>query len=142
MKKRLLALLLAVALVAAMVPLGASAASVKFTDVKAGANYEKAVAWAVENKVTAGTTPTTFDPEGTLKRQDTVTFLFRAAGAETPTGRENPFSDVKSGEYYTGAILWAVDKEIARGTSTTSFSPLRSVTKCELAAFLYRWKNN
>ncbi len=113
-----------------------------FTDISPEDACYKAVIWAAEAGVTNGTTPTTFDPEGTLKRQDTVTFLFRAAGAETPAGRENPFSDVKSGEYYTGAILWAVDKEIARGTSTTSFSPLRSVTKCELAAFLYRWKNN
>lgn len=113
----------------------------KFTDISSEDAYYKAVIWAAEAGVTNGTTPTTFDPDGTLKRQDTVTFLFRAAGAVTPTGRENPFSDVKNGEYYTGAILWAVDKQIARGTSANAFSPMRSVTKCELAAFLYRWKN-
>lgn len=113
-----------------------------FTDISPEDPYYKAVIWAAEAGVTNGTTPTTFDPEGTLKRQDTVTFLFRAAGAETPAGRQNPFSDVRSGEYYTGAILWAVDRGIAKGTSDTLFSPLRSVTKCELAAFLYRWKNS
>ncbi len=112
-----------------------------FTDISPEDPYYKAVIWASEAGITNGTTPTTFDPNGTLKRQDTVTFLFRAAGAAAPAGRQNPFGDVKNGEYYTDAILWAVDKGIAKGTSTTLFSPLRSVTKCELAAFLYRWKN-
>ena len=39
-----------------------------FTDVKSGAYYEKAVAWAVENNVTTGTSSTTFSPDASVTR--------------------------------------------------------------------------
>ncbi len=50
-----------------------------FTDLKPGAFYEKAVAWAVENEITNGMTDTTFVPNGTCTRGQVVTFLYRAA---------------------------------------------------------------
>ena len=49
-----------------------------FTDVKSGAYYEKAVAWAVESKVTTGTSATTFSPDATVTRGQSVTFLCKA----------------------------------------------------------------
>ena len=49
----------------------------KFTDVKKGAFYEAAVAWAVATDVTAGTSPTTFSPGASCTRAQTVTFLYR-----------------------------------------------------------------
>lgn len=48
-----------------------------FTDVKAGAYYEKAVLWASETGVTAGTSATTFSPDATCTRAQVVTFLYR-----------------------------------------------------------------
>ena len=51
----------------------------KFIDVNSGADYAQAVAWAVENGVTAGTTDTTFSPQTTCSRAEIVTFLYRAA---------------------------------------------------------------
>lgn len=51
-----------------------------FTDVAADAGYVGAVAWAVENEITAGTGDgTTFAPENPCNRGQIVTFLFRAA---------------------------------------------------------------
>lgn len=50
----------------------------KFTDVAAGASYAQAVAWAVDNGVTAGVTDTTFVPDQTCTRGHIVTFLYRA----------------------------------------------------------------
>ena len=55
-----------------------------FTDVGEKAFYAKAVAWAVENKVTNGMTPTTFGPNETCTRGQVVTFLYRAMGADKP----------------------------------------------------------
>ncbi len=52
-------------------------AETAFTDLKPGASYEKAVAWAVENEVTNGMTDTTFVPDGTCTRAQVVTFLYR-----------------------------------------------------------------
>ena len=49
-----------------------------FTDVSASAYYAKAVAWAVENGITNGMTETTFAPDATCTRGQSVTFLYRA----------------------------------------------------------------
>ena len=49
----------------------------KFTDVKAGAYYEKAVLWAAETGVTSGTSATTFSPDKVCTRAEIVTFLYR-----------------------------------------------------------------
>ena len=49
-----------------------------FTDVPANAPYAKAVAWAVKNGITAGTSVTTFSPDATCTRAHIVTFLQRA----------------------------------------------------------------
>ena len=49
-----------------------------FTDVPASAYYAKAVAWAVENGITNGMTDTTFAPNATCTRGQSVTFLYRA----------------------------------------------------------------
>ena len=52
----------------------------KFDDVSTSADYAQAVAWAVENKITAGTSKTTFGPDSTCTRGQIVTFLHRAMG--------------------------------------------------------------
>lgn len=49
-----------------------------FADVKSGSYYEKAVNWAVANKVTSGTSATTFSPDESCTRGQIVTFLYRA----------------------------------------------------------------
>ena len=49
-----------------------------FTDVAAGDFYAEAVAWAVENGVTNGTTDSTFSPSNGCTRAQIVTFLYRA----------------------------------------------------------------
>ena len=88
-----------------------------FADVRTGAYYYKAVLWAVENGVTTGTSAATFRPDQTCTRAQIVTFLWRAEGQPEPESSKNPFADVKSGEYYTKAVLWAVENEITKGTS-------------------------
>lgn len=56
----------------------ASGSASSFTDVPADADYAAAVAWAVENSVTSGTSATTFSPADTCTRSQIVTFLNRA----------------------------------------------------------------
>lgn len=57
----------------------AAAATASFSDVPAGADYAQAVAWAVANGVTTGTSATTFSPGGTCTRGQMMTFLYRAS---------------------------------------------------------------
>lgn len=49
-----------------------------FTDVQAGAFYEKPVLWAVKNGITNGLSATTFGPNTICNRAQIVTFLYRA----------------------------------------------------------------
>lgn len=110
----------------------------EFTDVVAGAYYEDAVAWAVENGITTGTTDTTFSPNVNCNRAQVVTFLWRAAGEPEPASSENPFTDVAPGTFYYDAVLWAVEKGITTGTSKTTFGPNDNCTRGQVATFLWR----
>ncbi|MBQ6431429.1 MAG: S-layer homology domain-containing protein [Oscillospiraceae bacterium] len=108
-----------------------------FTDVKAGEYYYKAVLWAVENNITAGTSATTFSPNAGCTRAQVVTFLWRTEGQPKPSSSANPFRDVTGGYYYD-AVLWAVEKNITAGTSATTFSPDNTCTRGQIVTFLYR----
>ena len=107
-----------------------------FADVPASAYYAKAVAWAVENGITNGMTETTFAPNATCTRGQSVTFLYRALKG-TASGSTN-FTDVKSDAFYTDAINWAVANNVTNGTSNTTFSPNADCTRAEIVTFLYR----
>ena len=107
-----------------------------FADVPASAYYAKAVAWAVENGITNGMTETTFAPDATCTRGQSVTFLYRALKG-TASGSTN-FTDVKSDTFYADAINWAVANNVTNGTSDTTFSPNADCTRAEIVTFLYR----
>ena len=107
-----------------------------FTDVSASAYYAKAVAWAIENGITNGMTETTFAPNATCTRGQSVTFLYRALKG-TASGSTN-FTDVKSDAFYADAINWAVANNVTNGTSNTTFSPNADCTRAEIVTFLYR----
>ena len=110
-----------------------------FTDVKPGAFYAKAVAWAVEDGITTGTTPTTFSPNKTCTRGQVVTFLWRAAGSPEPSQTSHSFTDVKPSAYYYTAMLWAVENGITTGTSATTFGPNKDCTRVQVVTFLWRF---
>ena len=109
-----------------------------FTDVPAG-SYYYAVLWAVENGITVGTTETSFSPDTTCSRGQIVTFLWRSEKSPA-AGTANPFADVKSTAYYADAVLWAVMKDITKGTTNTTFSPDADCTRAQIVTFLWRCK--
>lgn len=115
-----------------------TSANCPFTDVSADAYYHKAVLWAVEKGIVKGTSPTTFSPSDTVTRSQSMTFLWRAAGETTSTSA-NPFADVPKDAYYYNAVLWAVEKDITKGTSDTAFSPDGGCTRAQIVTFLYRY---
>ena len=107
-----------------------------FTDVAADAYYAKAVAWAVENGITKGTSETTFHPDETCTRAQGVTFLYRALGklAAAQAG----FTDVAADSYYADAVNWAAENGVTNGISETLFGPDGSCTRAQIVTFLYR----
>ena len=119
----------------------------KFTDVPKDAYYAKAVAWAVENNITQGTSETTFSPNGKLERGQTVTFLYRWANpgwdgaAEDPSGEPevtNPFDDITGDEYYAKAVFWSVKNNITQGMTPTTFAPKETCNRAQIVTFLHR----
>ena len=111
-----------------------------FTDLNANEYYYKAVLWAVENGITSGMTKTTFAPDATVTRGQFVTFLHRAEGKPAYTV-SNPFTDLKSGEYYYDAVLWAVENKVTSGLKPTLFGPEEPCTRGQVVTFLYRAYN-
>ena len=107
-----------------------------FTDVPVSTYYAKAVAWAVENGITNGMTETTFAPNETCTRGQSVTFLHRVLKG-TASGSTN-FTDVASDAFYADATSWAVANNVTNGTSNTTFSPNADCTRAEIVTFLYR----
>ena len=112
-------------------------ASNPFTDVDSSAYYYKAVMWAVEKGITAGTSETTFSPDKTCTRAEAMAFLHRSEGSPAASG-VGSFTDVPADAYYTNAVAWAVKSEITAGTSETTFSPDKTCTRAEIVTFLYR----
>ena len=108
-----------------------------FADVPADAWYARAVAWAVEEGITAGTSDTSFSPFEPCTRAQAATFLWRYAGspiAENGSG----FDDVAADAWYAQAVAWAVEQGITTGTCANSFSPNRCCTRAQIVTFLYR----
>lgn len=106
-----------------------------FTDVKTNNWFAESVQWAVDKKVTAGTTATTFSPDDTCTRAQIITFMFRANGSPKQTG-ENPFTDVKTTDYYYESSIWAYNKGMVSGTE---FAPNTPCTRGDTV--IYLWKN-
>ena len=108
-----------------------------FTDVAADSYYAQAVAWAVENGITKGTSDTTFSPDAHCSRAQIVTFLWRAQKSPVVTAA-NPFADVSVDAYYVNAIQWAVSEGVTTGTSAVTFSPDADCTRAQIVTFIWR----
>ena len=93
-----------------------------FGDVPADAYYAKAVAWAVETGIVAGTSETTFGSDDPCTRAQIIFLLWCAAGSPEPKAMSS-FVDVPADAYYAKAVAWAVETGIAAGTSETTFGP-------------------
>ena len=151
--RRMLAFLLTLAMVLSLLPMAVFAdsrtnpglyaepdAEHPFTDVPEGKYYYDAVYWAYNHdpRITAGSSGTTFSPNDPCTREQVVTFLWRANGEPEPTATESSFTDVPEGKYYTKAVLWAVEKEITAGATSTTFNPKGACTREQVVTFLWR----
>ena len=109
------------------------------TDVVSGSYYEKAVAWAIENGITTGTTTSTFSPAATCTRAQAVTFLARALKAKAASAAE--FSDVPTGSYFADAVAWAAANGVTEGIGGGLFGSDNDCTRGQIVTFLYRAYN-
>lgn len=112
-----------------------------FTDVVAGTWYYGAAAYAYNNGLFAGMTPTTFAPNATMTRAMLVSVLWRLAGEPAPKA-PNTFVDVPDGAWYTDAVTWAVENGVVSGIGGSRFDPSGFVTREQTAEILYNYAHS
>ena len=110
--------------------------AVSFADVPAGSYYAKAVAWAVENGITLGTTDATFSPNAACTRAQSITFLYRVS--EASASGAPSFYDVAADAYYAAAVKWATDNGITNGIGNGLFGSNNTCTRAQIVTFLWR----
>ncbi|ATW27572.1 S-layer homology domain-containing protein [Candidatus Formimonas warabiya] len=109
-----------------------------FTDVKATNWFYGAVEFAVKNGLFNGTTATVFSPNTPMTRTMLVTALYRLEGSPAITGTSG-FNDVKDGEWYANAVVWASANGIVTGLGDGLFGVSDNVTREQLATILYNY---
>ena len=135
MKKRILALALALCMAFSLVPMGQ--AEGVFTDVPESAFFYEPVMWAVENGITTGLDKTHFGPNSECTRAQVAMFLWRAQ-KQPAAGGNNPFVDISSGQWFYQPVLWAVEVGVTNGLDKTHFAPDKPCTRGQIVTFLYR----
>ena len=107
-----------------------------FTDVDPSSAFYKAILWAAENGITAGTSESTFSPGNPCTRAHVVTFLWRAQGRPAPSG-EGSLADSFPQGYYTDAVRWADAAGLLSGTGE-AFTPSALCPRADIVTYLYR----
>lgn len=128
------------------VSMNASAASAStMTDIPSGSWYESAVQYCLNNNYMSGESETKFNPNGTVSRAQMVQVLYNLEGQPSLAGAPDVFDDVDITDWYFRAVTWAKSKNIASGTSATTFDPNAPVTREQVATFFAnyaKFKNN
>ncbi|SHH75397.1 Outer membrane protein assembly factor BamB, contains PQQ-like beta-propeller repeat [Sporobacter termitidis DSM 10068] len=109
-----------------------------YTDVLTDDWFYDAVQYAGRNGLMGGTTATTFDPGANTTRAMLVTVLYRLAGKPAASGISS-FTDVKSGEWYADAVVWASANGIVDGYGNGLFGTNDAITREQMAVILYRY---
>lgn len=135
--KRLVCIILALALLGSMATL---AASHPFEDVAANSWYASDVQFVYEKNLMGGTAATLFAPNVNMSRAMLVTVLYRLEG-EPAVSKMSPFSDVKDNAYYAKAVAWAYENEVVNGISATLFAPNNNISREQMVTIFSRYAN-
>ena len=112
-----------------------------FNDVPEGYWAYGAIQYVYGEGLMAGTSGSTFNPEGTTTRGQIVTILWRLSGSPVVNYLMD-FDDVDPAAYYAEAIRWATSEGIAGGYGNGSFGPDDPITREQLAVMLYQYAWN
>ena len=119
-----------------------------FTDVKAGAYYERAIVWAAENGIVKGYGNGCFGPDDQITREQMAAILYRYAknrGLDVSVGENTnilSYDDVLDiSEYAVPAMQWACGAQIIHGADGR-LTPGAKATRAQVAAILHRFCEN
>ena len=130
MKKLISIILSAVMLLSVVITVNAAS----FKDVKSSDWFYSSVNYVADKGIMQGTSSTKFSPKASLTRAMGVTLLYRVASSPSVSGITLPFTEVKSGQWYTDAVKWAYKNGIVTGKSNTYFDTNGNITRAEFAA--------
>lgn len=118
-------------------PSGQPGQSISFSDVSTKDWFSEAVGYVSENGIMNGIGNGSFRPQATTTRGMIVTMLYRLEGE--PKAGQNAFRDVASDTWYSNAIAWASENDIAAGYGDGNFGPNDTITREQIATILYRY---
>lgn len=84
-----------------------------------------------------GTADGKFEPDKKITRAEFCQILYLMSG-QTTDGAHN-FTDVNVGDWFAGAVAWAVKSGITNGTTETTFAPYENITREQMATMIYRY---
>jgi hypothetical protein len=132
-RRSLVAALLSLAMLSTVSPVASVAG---FGDVEDGRYFTAPVQWMVGDGITNGTSLSCFSPSVSVSRGQAAAFLWRMEGRQA--AEPHPFSDVDKG-WQQDPVSWLFAEGITTGTSSSTFSPDRALTRGQFAALLYRF---
>jgi len=109
-----------------------------YKDVKTGRWSYADIMYVTEKGLMNGKEEGKFAPAETMTRGMVVTVLYRMEGSPS-VEYKNTFSDVKSGKWFTDAVIWASGKQIVNGMGDGKFAPGEGITREQLAAIIMRY---
>ncbi len=124
-------------LIGTMVPVCADN-GISFKDVPNNSQYKDGIKQMSEAGIIKGFSEDTFGYEEPCTRAQFITFLYRAAGSPD-AGKPSGFTDVSDDAYYSDAISWAYNNEIAKGFEDNTFGVDMTVDRSHAVSFLYQW---
>lgn len=121
----------------------------KFTDVRDGTWYSKAVAWATEQGYVKGVTSSRFEPNALVTREQAVAVLFRAAGGVSGSELllagiyDSTISDVPDvGLWAKNAVYWGLYHSVITLDSAQRTAPKAPLTRAEITELFLRFRDN
>ncbi|RUS48398.1 S-layer homology domain-containing protein [Cohnella sp. AR92] len=140
-RRILLPILAAFSIGAGSLPLAPSAAnaasSLPFDDISSSYARDDITALAAKG-IVGGTSERLFEPGKTVTRAEFAAILVRAFGLEETNNAIAAFQDVKSSQWFYGAVQAASNLELVSGTSATAYQPLVTITREQAAVILAR----
>ncbi len=131
-----LAVLLSVAIVVAAPPAARAASS--FPDVPPSHTFYTHISWLADQGITYGYADGSFGPDDSVTRGQLAAFLYKMAGSPDYTPPSTPtFPDVSRSNTFYKHVEWLVSTGIASGYSNGRFGVSDSVTRGQMAVFLY-----
>ncbi|XKH58597.1 S-layer homology domain-containing protein (plasmid) [Citricoccus nitrophenolicus] len=110
-----------------------------FTDVASDSEYFEAISWLVDQGVVNGHAEYSFGVDRELLRGEVALILFRMTRPDFKTPTTPSFTDIPKGDLYYSAVEWMKSTGITLGYTDKTFRRLNTITRRELAIFLYRY---